>query len=297
MPYDQCSSGQPLSWHATGPTDGALASVTRTTQRIRAERQKTPASLCIAARQLGLDPKTILKWRKQSTATDVPMGPRIPKSTVFTLVEEAIIVGLRRCNLLPLEDVMDCLRDTPQTSAAARCIGASSGMASPACPNRQTFGETQAGYVHIDCAPLRSAEGVTDVVLAIDQVSKFADVKFHAGAEMTIGAAFIRVIVAAFRHQIRKVPTGNGAAFIRNASLRYDTMQDPFNRVGKEHAIEHTLIKLCHSWTNSKAERMNRTVTDATTKVFHHETTESLRAHVLLLVSAYNFARQLKAAR
>ena len=42
---------------------------------------------------------------------------------------------------------------------------------------------------------------------------------------------------------------------------------------------------------------MNRTIKDATTKVFHHETTESLRAHVLAFVSAYSFAKHLKALR
>jgi hypothetical protein len=42
---------------------------------------------------------------------------------------------------------------------------------------------------------------------------------------------------------------------------------------------------------------MNRTVKDATTKAFHYETTESLRAHVQAFLSAYNFAKHLKALR
>ena len=42
---------------------------------------------------------------------------------------------------------------------------------------------------------------------------------------------------------------------------------------------------------------MNRTVKDATIKVFHYETAESLQAHVLAFVSAYNFAKHLKALR
>jgi len=42
---------------------------------------------------------------------------------------------------------------------------------------------------------------------------------------------------------------------------------------------------------------MNRTVKDATTKVFHYETTQALCAHVLAFVAAYNFAKHLKALR
>ncbi len=40
---------------------------------------------------------------------------------------------------------------------------------------------------------------------------------------------------------------------------------------------------------------MNRTVKDATTKMFHYETTQALCAHVLAFVAAYNFAKHLKA--
>jgi hypothetical protein len=38
------------------------------------------------------------------------MGPRNPKSTVLTSVEEAMIVEFRRRTLLPLDDVLGCLK-------------------------------------------------------------------------------------------------------------------------------------------------------------------------------------------
>ena len=42
---------------------------------------------------------------------------------------------------------------------------------------------------------------------------------------------------------------------------------------------------------------MNRTIKDATTKVFQYRDLESLKAHVLAFVAAYNFAKHLKALR
>ena len=42
---------------------------------------------------------------------------------------------------------------------------------------------------------------------------------------------------------------------------------------------------------------MNRTVKDATIKAFHYPDLESLKTHVLAFVSAYNFAKHLKAIR
>jgi hypothetical protein len=42
---------------------------------------------------------------------------------------------------------------------------------------------------------------------------------------------------------------------------------------------------------------MNRTIKEATIKVFHYPDIESLKAHVLAFVSAYNFAKHLKALK
>jgi hypothetical protein len=42
---------------------------------------------------------------------------------------------------------------------------------------------------------------------------------------------------------------------------------------------------------------MNRTTKEATIKVFHYPDIESLKAHVLTFVSAYNFTKHLKALK
>jgi len=131
-----------------------------------------------------------------------PMGPK-PRSTMLTEAEEAIIVEFRRRTLLPLDDarrssrndVMECLKDQiPKLTRSAlhRCLVRHGISRLPqdekASSKRQSFKETKIGYVHIDSAQLRSAEGKTHMVLAIDRVSKFAHVEFHPTAEMATGA-------------------------------------------------------------------------------------------------------------
>jgi transposase-like protein len=83
----------------------------RTTPRVRAELQASKAKTNVLAKRYGLSRTTVAKWRTPSTA-DGPMGPRDPRSTVLTSVEEAIIVESRRRTLLQLDDVMGCLKDT-----------------------------------------------------------------------------------------------------------------------------------------------------------------------------------------
>jgi len=276
----------------------------RTTPRVRAELQAAQDATRALATQYGLNPKTVAKWRKRTTTSDLPMGPRRPRSTVLSEAEEAIIVEFRRRTLLPLDDVLGCLRESiPKLSRSAlhRCLERHGISRLPKDPEtaskRKRFAETKIGYVHVDVCELRSAEGKTHMFLAIDRVSKFVYVELRATAEMATGAAFMRGVVAVFPYQIHTVLTDNGVPFTNCAATRWDTMVHPFDRVCNEHGITHKLTKPYHPWTNGQAERMNRTVKEATVKVFHYETLESLSDHVQAFVTAYNFAKHLKALK
>jgi transposase-like protein len=84
----------------------------RTTPRVRAELQTAQATTRSLAVRYGLNPKTVAKWRSRSFTADARMGPARPRSTVLTEAEEAIVVEFRRRTLLPLDDVLGCLRET-----------------------------------------------------------------------------------------------------------------------------------------------------------------------------------------
>jgi hypothetical protein len=191
----------------------------RTTPRLRAELQASKESTRSLAVRYGLNPKTVDKWRKRPTTCDAPMGPKDPKSTVLTPAEEAIVVEFRRRTLLPLDDVLGCLKDTiPNLSRSAlhRCLqrhGISRLPAGEAAHKHKRFKTYEIGYVHMDSCELRHADGKLVMFLAIDRVSKFAYVEFHDHAGKIEGSAFLRNVVAAFPYQIHIVLTDNGMAF------------------------------------------------------------------------------------
>src|SRR6202140_3742470 len=95
-----CTMGQVLHGSAT------------TTEAIRRAIQHSQASLRALAKRYGINPKTVAKWKKGSSVADLPTGPREPKSMVFSIGEEAIIVAFRRHTLLPLDDCLYALQAT-----------------------------------------------------------------------------------------------------------------------------------------------------------------------------------------
>ncbi len=281
----------------------------RTTPRVRAELQRSQESTRALAARHGLNPKTVAKWRGRQTTADAAMGPRQPRSTVLTEAEEAMVVEFRRRTLLPLDDVLGCLREAiPALSRSAlhRCLERHGISRLPRdeekASKRVRFAETAMGYVHIDVCELRLAEGKLFMFLAIDRVSKFVHVAFYDANTKMNGAAFLRDVVAAFPYAIHTVLTDNGMAFAdlpknRSGPTRRYLGAHIFDRVCREHGIEHRLTKPYHPWTNGQAERMNRTVKEATIKAFHYPGLDALKAHVLAFVRAYNFAKHLKALR
>ena len=249
----------------------------RTTPRIRAELQASKKSSRALAAAYGLNPKTVAKWRGRAETADAQKGPKAARSTVLTPAEEAIVLEFRRRTLLPLDDVLGCLRDTiPNLSRSAlhRCLqrhGISRLPTAETAQTRKRFKTYEIGYVHIDSCELRHAGGKLIMFLAIDRVSKFTYVEFHDSAGKMEGSAFLRNVVAAFPYRIHTVLTDNGMAFAdlpknRTGPSRRFLGPHIFDRV----CIEHRLTKPYHPWTNGQAERMNRTVKDATVKVFHY---------------------------
>lgn len=236
------------------------------------------------------------------------MGPRSPRSTMLTPVEEAMIVEFRRRTLLPLDDVLGCLRENiPRLTRSSlhRCLERHGISRLPdgdqPASKRGRFAETPIGYVHIDICELRLAQGKLHMFLAIDRVSKFTYVEFHEQATKLVAANFLHNVVETFPYKVHTVLTDNGITFAdlpKNRSgptARFSL--HVFDRVCREHGIDHRLTKPYHPWTNGQAERMNRTIKDATVNVFHYSDLDSLKAHVLAFVKAYNFAKHLKAIR
>jgi hypothetical protein len=135
----------------------------RTTPRVRSELQASKETTGSLARRFGLSRTTVTKWRSRATTADAPMGPRNPKSTVLTPVEEAMIVEFRRRTLLPLDDVFGCLKDgIPKLTRSSlhRCLVRHGISRLPESEEKTSkrgrFADTTIGYIHIDICDLKA---------------------------------------------------------------------------------------------------------------------------------------------
>jgi hypothetical protein len=257
------------------------------------------------ATRYGVNPKTILKWRKRSFVADLPTGPREPKSSVLSVEEEAIIVAFRRHTLLPLDDCLYALQATVPhltRSSLHRClqrhgIGRLPDIEGDKEPKKK-FKSYAIGFFHIDIAEVRTKEGKLHLFVGIDRTSKFAFVQLHEQADRPTAVAFLEALIAATPYGLHTILTDNGIQFAdlpRNRdgwTARYRVHR--FDQICREHGIEHRLTKPNHPWTNGQVERMNRTIKDATVKRYHYDDQDQLRAHLHNFVDAYNFARRLK---
>lgn len=280
----------------------------RTTAAVPRAIQHSQESLITLARRHGINPKTVAKWRKRTSVTDQPTGPKDAHSTVLSIDEEAIIVAFRKHTLLSLDDCLYALQATiPKLTRSSlhRCLQRHGISKLPEAPGdkepKKNFKTYPIGYFHIDIAELRTAEGRLYLYVAIDRTSQFAFVKLVAKANRVTASAFLVALIAAVPYKIHTVLTDNGIQFtmpLRHADGPATTsISHMFDLRCRENNIEHRLTKIKHPWTNGQVERMNRTIKEAAVKRYHYGSHRQLDAHLADFILAYNYARRLKALK
>ncbi len=163
--------------HSKGSYGQVLHGSAKTTHAIRAELQRSKASVAQLAERFGINEKTVLKWRKGRLVEDMPMGPKARRSTVLMPVEEAAIIVLRVQARLPLDDVYIALKDViPHLTRSSlhRCLQRHDISRLPKSDREKPkkLKDYEIGYFHIDIAKLRYEGGKGFLFVAVDRTSE-----------------------------------------------------------------------------------------------------------------------------
>jgi hypothetical protein len=191
-----------------------------TTEALRRAIRHSQESLRALAKRYGINPKTVAKWKRRPSVTDLPTGPKNARSTVLSIEDEAIIVAFRKHTLLPIDDCLYALQATiPHLSRSSlhRCLqrhGISRlSYVEGGKQEKKKFKAYAIGYFHIDIAEIQTGEGKLYLYVAIDRTSKFAFVQLVKRASRTTASAFLAALVQAVPYKIHTVLTDNGIQF------------------------------------------------------------------------------------
>lgn len=127
----------------------------------------------------------------------------------------------------------------------------------------------------------------------MDRTSKLAFARLYRRATTLTSVAFLKALIRAVPYRIHTVLTDNGIQFADAGKPRRYGFSHPFGRLCRARGIEHRLTKPYHPWTNGQAERMIRTLKEATVRTYHYETFQQLRRHIADYLAAYNFAKSI----
>lgn len=231
------------------------------------------------------------------------MGPSTPHSTSMTPLQEAAAVAFRQKTLLPLDDCLHALqRAIPSlTRSSLHCLYQRHGVSqlprsTEPDQEKKPFKRYPLGYLYIDITETRTAEGKAYLFVAIDCTTKFVHAELYAQATRKTAVGFLRSTLKALPYRAHTVLTDNGIPFAKKPGTEAYRAH-PFDVLCQRHGIEHRLTKPFHPWTNGQVERVNRTIKDATTKVFHYTSLEELRVPLKDYLWAYISARPLRAQK
>ncbi len=213
--------------------------------------------------------KPIAKWKARSSVSDLPTGPKEPRSTVLSAEEEAVVVAFRRRTLLPLDDCLYALQPTiPHLTRSSlhRCLQRHGISRLPQVEGeasaKRKFKPYPIGYFHIDIAEVRTAQGKLYLIVAIDRTSKFAFVEMHEKVARRTAGDFLRRLIAAVPYKVHTVLTDNGTHFTTpgNTSSAVPDIKaaleagelvwaHAFEYACAQNDIDHQLTKPKHPWT------------------------------------------------
>jgi len=281
-----------------------------TTPKTRAYIQSSNKSALVLAKELGVNPTTIYRWRKRgSTADRSHTRHHLHQST--SLEEEALIAGLRRVSIDDITEVMNrCLDITLSSSAVGRCLKRLGVSKRPKQAQEETpskpFAPTEFGYVHIDLKQLTKLGGrLSYVFVAIERTTRFVYVKMLGRKDRASVKKCLQAFLKAFAYPVHTILTDNGSEFtdrfsddMKGKTKGQPSGKHPFDRVCKQNGIKHKLTRPYRPQTNGMVERFNRRLAEAIRSARPNriaknrfETHEQRNTFVLNFVYSYNRTR------
>jgi len=256
----------------------AMRQTRHVSREVRLAIQQSPESIRSLAERYGVNPKTVRRWRSRSSTESRKTGPHVPRSTVLTPAQEALIAAVRRTTLLALDDCLSAVQAfVPGLTRASlhRCLRRHGLSRLPKTPRR-----AEPGWFDLHVLDLGQGAG-RSLFVAVERTTKyvFAEVREAAGAETA--AAFLRNLAQAVPGHVRVICTEPGGPFAGEAP--------EFALACAVEAVQHRRIE--PGWRRDQIIRVDQLVRQAVGEHSPRALARSLRR----LVGLYNGRSSLMA--
>jgi transposase-like protein len=222
----------------------------RTDAATRREIQQSDESIRALASRLGLDPKTVAKWRGRRTTEDTRKGPKHPVSTVLTRAEEALILIFRKRTLFTIDDCWPVLKKAmPRLSRSAlhRCLVRYGVSRIPAGNTKNPGRSTDSAHYTVELYTLPVEMGGNYLLFAIGNLNGFVFARAVGGFSNYETADFLGELIKRSPVRIASIETSEHEAFTdaegRPWDATYPLGKHPVRNACQEDGIAHIRSK------------------------------------------------------
>lgn len=277
----------------------------RTTPAIRREIKKSDLSINALAKKYYLSWNTVKKWKDSDSVEDKSSRPKNIRTSLTQKQEERICFERKQFKKT-IEDIFFTLEgEIPNIYPVKiyRCLRRYGldilpGKFKDAERKIKKFRKYTIGYVHVDVLYAPKINKHREYIFtAIDRVSKIAFIMFSSDKTKDAGGKFIKKLVKFYPYKINYILSDNGPEFGYTNMPEKQRPKDrlhPFDKVCKEHNIEHRRIKYKHPWTNGMIERFNRTIKEGVLKKITFNSIIHMKRETLEFINRYNYTKRLR---
>jgi hypothetical protein len=224
----------------------------RTNAKLRKRIRESPESDRALALKLGLNRKTIAKWRSRPTTSDARRGPTHPVSTLLDAAEEALIVLFRKRTRLPLDECLKRLKPmVPRLSRSSlhRCFrryGVSTIPKGRAQKPIEDDDRPSSPFFMLEIHAVRGYPGHY-LYSAICSLSRFVFAEFLAVPFERAGARFLSQLIKNAPIRVEAVRTNNHPTFVASGQPSPDSDSEIqphlFREIRLNHQVRHSVIR------------------------------------------------------
>jgi transposase InsO family protein len=277
----------------------------RTTQHQRRLIKESREPYRKIAKQMGVTPATVAKWKKRSHANDRSSRPK-RISTAIPLTLYPMIEMLRKDWLCDMDRIWLALRKTilPQLSRSSvyrhlvrAGLDDRNALRPLAKKKIGKFKHYVPGFLHIDVFYLPRIDGKRRYLfVAIDRATRILALQAYDSQDGVTAARFAEYCRKFYPFKIYKILTDNGAAFT-NAFYKggHALNIHPFDEACRQIRVRHVLTKIKHPWTNGLAERTGGLIKEATVYRRHYDSTAEMTSALYGFERYFNQHRPYKA--